>query len=392
MIAEVFDVVDDGCCACSAEVVKAVCHEFAELLLVHADAETPLSRFLILMIIAKLRRQDLVEDHASERCLDKTVSLDAHLDFRLQCQLLMLIHQERFFDACNELALAQGARAQNRQIVGAKHHVLRRHDDRSAILRREDVVRSEHEDACLRLRFRRQRQMNRHLVAVKVRIVRCAGERMKLQCASFRQNRFKRLDAEAMQRRGAVQENGVLLDDFFEHIPDLRTRALDHVLGALDVLCESGTYEPLHDERFEEFERHFLRQTTLMKLELRTDNDDGASRIVYALAEKVLAEASLFAFEHVGKRLQRAVARSRDRTAAAAIVNQSVDSLLQHAFFVADDDIRSTEIQETLQTIVAIDDAAIKIIQIARRKTSAVELNHGAQLGRNDGDNVENHP
>ena len=215
---------------------------------------------------------------------------------------------------------------------------------------------------------------------------------MKLQCASFRQNRLKRLDAETMQRRGAVQENGVLLDDFFEHIPDFRARAFDHVLGTLDVLCESGTYEPLHDERFEEFERHFLRQTTLMKLELRTDDDDGASRIVHALTEKLLAEASLFAFEHVGKRLQRAVARSRDRTTAAAVVNQSVNSLLQHAFFVADDDIRSTEIQETLQTIVAVDDAAIKIVQIARRKTSAVELNHGAQLGRNDGDNVENHP
>ena len=108
--------------------------------------------------------------------------------------------------------------------------------------------------------------MNRHLVAVEVRIIRRAGERMELQCTAFRQHRLKRLDTETMQRRGAVQEDRMLLDDLFEHVPDLWTCALNHVLGALDVLCESGTHEPLHDERLEEFERHFLRQTALVEL------------------------------------------------------------------------------------------------------------------------------
>ena len=128
------------------------------------------------------------------------------------------------------------------------------------------MIRREHEDACLGLRFRRQRQMDRHLVAVEVGVVRRTRERMKLQRTSFRQHRFECLDAEAMQRRSAVQEDRMLLDDLFEHIPDLWTCTLDHVLGALDVLCESGTHEPLHDERLEEFERHFLRQTALVEL------------------------------------------------------------------------------------------------------------------------------
>ena len=58
------------------------------------------------MVIAKLLRQDLVEDHAPERSLDKAVSLDARLDLRLQRKLLMLIHQKRFLDARDDLTFA----------------------------------------------------------------------------------------------------------------------------------------------------------------------------------------------------------------------------------------------------------------------------------------------
>ena len=108
--------------------------------------------------------------------------------------------------------------------------------------------------------------MNRHLIAVEVGIVRRARERMKLQRTAFRQYRLECLDAEAMQRRSTVQEDRMLLDDLFKHIPDLWACALNHVLGALDVLCERGTHEPLHDERLEEFERHLLRQTALVEL------------------------------------------------------------------------------------------------------------------------------
>ena len=106
MISEVLDVVNDDGRACSSEVVKAVCYELAELLLVHADTEAPLSRLFILVVIAKLLRQNLVKDHAPERSLDKAVSLDARLDLRLQRKLLMLVHQKSFLDARDDLALA----------------------------------------------------------------------------------------------------------------------------------------------------------------------------------------------------------------------------------------------------------------------------------------------
>ncbi len=76
-------------------------------------------------------------------------------------------------------------------------------------------------------------------------------------------------------------------------------------------------------------------------LQRRADHDDRTARVVDALAEQVLAEPALLALEHVGERLQRAVARAGDGPAAAAVVEQRVDGLLQHALLVVDDDLRA---------------------------------------------------
>src|SRR4029078_3558198 len=89
-------------------------------------------------------------------------------------------------------------------------------------------------------------------------------------------------------------------------------------------------------------------QAALVEVELGAGHDHGAARVVDALAEQVLAEPALLALEHVGERLQRAVARARDGPAAAAVVEQSVDGLLQHALLVVDDDLRRAGGQETL--------------------------------------------
>jgi hypothetical protein len=59
--------------------------------------------------------------------------------------------------------------------------------------------------------------------------------------------------------------------------------------------------ELAHDERLEQLERHLLGQPALVELELRTDDDDRAARVVDALAEQVLAEPALLALEHVAE-------------------------------------------------------------------------------------------
>src|SRR5256885_47923 len=149
--------------------------------------------------------------------------------------------------------------------------------------------------------------------------------------------------------------------------------------------------EPLHHERLEQLERHLLGQTALMQLELRADDDDRTAGVVDALAEKVLAESALLALEHVGQGLQWPVAGTGDGTSAAAVVEQGVDGLLEHPLLVVDDDLGRTEVEQSLQPVVAVDDPAVEVVEVTRREPAAVELHHRAQVRRDDGHAVEHH-
>ena len=279
-----------------------------------------------------------------------------------------------------------------RQIIRAEDHVLRRDRDRLAVLRTQQVVGREHQDAGLCLRLGGQRNVNGHLVAVKVRVERGAAQRMELERAALNQNRLERLNAEAVQRRGTVEHDRTVLDDVFQSIPDLILALVDHLLGGLDVVGKTVLDELLHDERAEQLDGHFLRHAALIKLELRADDDNGTAGIVDALAEQVLTEAALLALEHIAEGLERTVIGARDGSSAAAVVDQSVDGLLQHTLFVADDDVRRLQLDEPLQAVIAVDDAAVEVIQVGGREAAAVQLDHRAQLRRNDRQHVHDHP
>ena len=163
-------------------------------------------------------------------------------------------------------------------------------------------------------------------------------------------------------------------------------------LARLDRRDQVALFELVVDERREQLERHLLRQAALVQLELGTDDDHRTTGVVDALAEQVLAEPTLLALEHVRERLQRALVRARDGLAAAAVVEQRVDGLLQHALLVADDDLGSVELLEAPQTVVTVDDAAIEIVEIRRREPAAVERNERAKIRRNHRDDRQHHP
>ena len=105
-----------------------------------------------------------------------------------------------------------------------------------------------------------------------------------------------------------------------------------------------------------------------------------------------MPETALLAFQHVGQRLQRALVGAGDDAATAAVIEQRIDRFLQHALFVAHDDIRRAQLDQALQAVVAVDDAAIEIVQIRRREAAAIERHQRAQLWRDDRHHVEHHP
>ena len=367
------DIVENVRRAGSPVDLDAAIDDLAELLLAHQEIDLIFEGVFRIGAVdkAEILRDRIVEDNASDGGIHQTgngsaVHLDAaaHLDLGVQADHLRVVGHEGLVRVAEDLAFARLAVLVERQVVGTEHHVLRRHGDGASVGGLEQVAGSQHQEAGLGLRLRRKRHVHSHLVAVEVRVVGGAGERVQLERAALYEHRLKCLNAQAVQRRRAVQKHRVVLNYDFERVPHLRLRAFDSLSGGLDVAHRAGLDEALHHERLEQLERHLLRQTALVHLQLRADNDNGTAGVVDALAEQVLTETALLALEHIGKGLERAVIRARHRTAAAAIVDQGIHSLLQHPLLVAHDDIRRAELQQTLEAVIAVDHAAVQIVEV----------------------------
>ncbi len=66
----------------------------------------------------------------------------------------------------------------------------------------------------------RERNVDGHLVAIEIRIERRADQRVNLEGFTFHQHWLESLNAEAVQRGRAVQQNRVILDHLFEDVPN----------------------------------------------------------------------------------------------------------------------------------------------------------------------------
>ena len=78
--------------------------------------------------------------------------------------------------------------------------------------------------------------MHGHLVAVEVRIISSANQRMNANGFALDQLRFKSLNGQSVQSRRAIEQHRMTLGHFIENVPDLRRLALDH-LFALRTVC-----------------------------------------------------------------------------------------------------------------------------------------------------------
>src|SRR5439155_11872885 len=105
------------------------------------------------------------------------------------------------------------------------------------------------------------------LIAVEVSVEGRADQRMDLDCAALDQDRLECLNTQTVERRRAVEQDRMVLDDLFEDIPDLGSDALEDAFGRFDVVGESLFNELAHDERLEQFKRHALGQTALVELQ-----------------------------------------------------------------------------------------------------------------------------
>src|SRR5215218_7487228 len=261
-------------------------------------------------------------------------------------------------------------------VVESEHHVLR----------------GEHEDAGLGLRLGTQGHVHRHLVAVEVRVEGGTDERVDLDGLALHEHGLERLDAEAVERRRAVQEHRVLLDDVLQDVPNLGTEPFDHLLGAADVRRQGPINEDLHHERLEELDGHQAWEAALVHLQARADHDDRSAGVVYALAEQVLTEPALLALEHIGEALECAVTRAGHSTSPSPVIEEGVDGLLEHPLLVVHYHVGSPEVEQATKPVIPVYDPAVEIVQVGGGETAAVELDHRAEVGREHRNGLQDHP
>ena len=234
--------------------------------------------------------------------------------------------------------------------------------------------------------------MHGHLVTVEVGVERGADQRVQLDRLAFDQDRLEGLDTEAVQRRRTVQQHRVLLDHLFQDVPHDGVVVLHFLLRRLDGGGDAHLFQTGEDEGLEQFQRHQLGQTALVQLQGRAHGNHGTAGVVDALAQQVLAEAAALALDHVGQRLQRALVGARHGLATAAVVQQAVHGFLQHALLVARNDFRSLQLQQATQTAVAVDDAAVQVVQVGGGETAAIQRHQRTQVRRQHRQHFHDHP
>jgi len=116
----------------------------------------------------------------------------------------------------------------------------------------------------------------------------------------------------------------------------------------------------------------------LVKAEIGTDDDDGTPGIIYPFTEEILTKASLLSGKEIGKRAQNLSPSLDSPPPGLGGVNQGIHRLLKHSFFVANDNLWSTQLKKLAKTVVPINHSPIKIIEIGGGKSSPLKLDHRA--------------
>ena len=349
--------------------------------------------------IAQILRNRVIEDDAADGGFHQTGALHAvnghgaaHLDGCVQGDDVLCISHQSLILIAEHLACALIVFTNGGQVVAAQDHILRRHGNRCAVRGLQQVAGSQHQHLGLTAGILAQRQMHCHLVTVEVGVECGTCQRVQLDGTALHQHRVEGLNAQTVQGRCTVQQNGMTLDHGLQAVPDLRLCALHHLAGGLDVVGDALLHQILHNKGLEQLQSHLLGQTALIHLQLRADDDNGTAGVVNTLAQQVLTEAALLALQQIGQALQSTVVGAGDGTAAAAVVDQAVHCFLQHALLVAHDDVGSTQLQQTAQTVVAVDDAAVQVIQVGGGEAAAIQLDHGAQVRRQNRQHIHDHP
>ena len=134
-------------------------------------------------------------------------------------------------------------------------------------------MRSQHQHLGFKHCFVTQRQVNRHLVTVKVGIKRCTCQWVQLDSFTLDHLGLESLDTQTVKCRSTVQQYRVTFHYVFKDIPNHRLLTVYNFLSRLHSLYDTALNQFTNNERFVQLGSHQLRNTTLVHSQFRTNNN-----------------------------------------------------------------------------------------------------------------------
>ena len=210
------------------EFLEAVIDKFTHLLF--TDGNTKSGGAVIPLIEeTEFFGNSIVENETSRCSYNKTVSGYFYLDKVVYAHLFQCVSKHHFIIIRISMELG-GIQCvflffiffDNRQVVRSENHILGWDGHRFSVFSGQNIIDRQHQCSCFRLCFYGKRQVARHLVTVKVRIVAGAHERMQFNRSAFPENRFKGLNAQTVKRRCTVKKYGMFFDNIAQYVPHFR--------------------------------------------------------------------------------------------------------------------------------------------------------------------------
>ena len=112
-----------------------------------------------------------------------------------------------------------------------------------------------------------------------------------------------------MKRRSSVQKNRMVFCNFFKNIPNLCIASFKHSSCRFKRRIFLR-YKFFYDKWLKKFQSHILWKPTLIKFQVRTNDNNASSRIINSFSKQVLSETSLLSFKSVRQRFKHPITRS----------------------------------------------------------------------------------
>ena len=332
LITEVLDSIQEFGCFCHTTNLDYVTDDVTKWLL--RDNRIDITRFGRYNFVYNNTTYRRVVHHLVYHITVFVNVLNDNADRCVNVALTFVVGNKRFFRTVESEAFTFSSFTQFGDIVQTEYHILCGHCDRRTVGWVQDIMWLEHQHLCFQNSFVAQRQVNGHLVTVEVGVECRTCQRVQLDCLAFNHLRLERLDTQTVQCRSTVQQYRMSFHYMFQNVPDNWFLTVYNLLGTLHRLHNTTLDELTDNERLVELGRHEFRNTALTHFQFRTYNDYGTCRVVDTLTQQVLTETSLLTFQTVGKWLQRTVGISLHCAWLTRVIEQWIDSFLQHTFLI----------------------------------------------------------